>query len=163
MRLTVQRVLHYEEIDRIADALVELQSKENTILPALKSQLRECEKGIDNMLNAIQMGIITASTKERLEELETHRKDLLNSIAQIELERPVYSKESIVQWISQFKDGDMDDVEYQKQIIDIFLNALSVYDDKLVFVYNFKGGTQTVSLAEVEAALCSDLTSLAPP
>lgn len=163
VRLTVQRVLHDEEIDRIADALVELQSKENTILPALKSQLRECEKGIDNMLNAIQMGIITASTKERLEELEMQRKDLLNSIAQIELERPVYSKESIVQWISQFKDGDMDDVEYQKQIIDIFLNALYVYDDKLVFVYNFKGGTQTVSLAEVEAALCSDITSLAPP
>ena len=57
----------------------------------------------------------------------------------------------------------MNDVEYQKQIIDIFLNALYVYDDKLVFVYNFKGGTQTVSLAEVEAALCSDITSLAPP
>ena len=87
----------------------------------------------------------------------------MNSIAQIELERPIYTKDSIVQWINQFKGGDMDDVEYQKQIIDIFLNALYVYDDKLVFVYNFKGGTQTVSLAEVEAALCSDITSLAPP
>ena len=35
-----------------------------------------------------------------------------------------------------------------------------VYDDKLVFTYNFKEGTETISLAEIEAALCSDLTCL---
>jgi DNA invertase Pin-like site-specific DNA recombinase len=161
--LTVQRVLHDEEIDRIADALVALQSQENTILPALKNQLRECETGITNMLNAIQMGIITAGTKERLESLEAQQREIANSIAQIELERPIYTKERIVAWISQFKGGNVDDVEYQKQIIDIFLNSIYVYDDKFVFTYNFKGGTQTISLAEVDAALCSDLTCQAPP
>lgn len=161
--LTVQRVLHDEEIDRIADALVALQSQENTILPALKNQLQECETGITNMLNAIQMGIITAGTKERLESLEAQQREIANSIAQIELERPIYTKERIVAWISQFKGGNVDDVEYQKQIIDIFLNSIYVYDDKLVFTYNFKGGTQTISLAEVDAALCSDLTCQAPP
>ena len=57
----------------------------------------------------------------------------------------------------------MDDPEYQKQIIDIFLNSIYVYDDKLVFTYNFKEGTETISLAEIEAALCSDLTCPAPP
>ena len=125
--------------------------------------MKECERGIDNILNAIQMGIITSSTKERLESLETQKKDLLASIAQIELERPVYSKEAIIKFIYQFKGGDIDDPEYQKQIIDIFLNSIYVYDDKLVFTYNFKEGTETISLAEIEAALCSDLTCLAPP
>ena len=115
------------------------------------------------MLNAIQMGIITAGTKERLESLEAQQKEISDSIAQIELERPTYTKESIVAWISQFKGGNVEDTEYQKQIIDTFLNSIYVYDDKLVFTYNFKGGTQTISLAEVEAALCSDLTCKAPP
>ena len=32
-------------------------------------KLAEIEKGIDNLLNAIQMGIVTSSTKKRLEEL----------------------------------------------------------------------------------------------
>ena len=163
VQLTVQRVFHEEEINRLADALVELQSRDNNVLPALKNQLKECERGIDNILNAIQMGIITSSTKERLESLETQKKELLASIAQIELERPVYSKEAIVKFIYQFKGGDMDDPEYQKQIIDIFLNSIYVYDDKLVFTYNFKEGTETIPLAEIEAALCSDLTCLAPP
>ena len=161
--LTVQRVLHDEEINRIADALVELQTKENPVLPALRNQLRECDTGISNMLNAIQMGIITSSTKERLVSLEAQRKELADSIAQIELERPIYTKENIVVWISRFKGGNVEDTEYQKQIIDIFLNAIYVYDDKLVFTYNFKGGSQTISLAEVEAALCSDLACKAPP
>ena len=133
------------------------------MVPALKNQLRECETGITNMLNAIQMGIITAGTKERLESLEAQQREIANSITQIELERPIYTKEKIVAWISQFKGGNVDDVEYQKQIIDIFLNSIYVYDDKLVFTYNFKGGTQTISLAEVDAALCSDLTCQAPP
>lgn len=126
VRLTVQRVFHDEEINRLADALVELQSRDNNVLPALKNQLKECERGIDNILNVIQMGIITASTKERLEFLETQKKELLANIAQTELERPVYSKEAIVKFIYQFQGGDMDDPEYQKQIIDIFLNSIYV-------------------------------------
>ena len=40
--------------------------KESTNLPLLKKQLAETEKGINNMLNAIQAGIFTPSTKQRL-------------------------------------------------------------------------------------------------
>ena len=57
----------------------------------------------------------------------------------------------------------MDDIEYQRQIIDTFINAIYVYDDKLVFTYNFKDGTETVPLKAVEDAFGSDLTQVAPP
>jgi len=163
VQITTQRVFHDEEIDRLANALVELQSRDNAVLPAMGNQLAECEKGIENMLNAIQMGILTSSTKERLEQLEKQRKDLQISIAQAKMAHPIYTKEQIVRWISRFKNGNPDNPEYQKQIIDIFLNSIYVYDDKLVFTYNFKDGTETITLAEIEAALCSDLTCLAPP
>ena len=61
--LTVNRVLQDEEISRIADSIISLQNSENTTVPALKKQLAETERGIENMLNAIQQGILTASTK----------------------------------------------------------------------------------------------------
>lgn len=115
------------------------------------------------MLNAIQMGILTSSTKERLEALEKERATLKANIAHAQMQRPVYTKDQIVRWMSRFKGGDISEPTYRKQIIDIFLNSIYVYDDKLVFTYNFKDGTETISLAEVEAALCSDLTCLAPP
>ncbi len=160
---TVERVLQDAEINRIADAIVALQDKEDTTIPALREQLKECEKGIENMLNAIQMGILTASTKTRLEELEARQNKLKLSIMQAELQKPKYTKEQIVSWINRFKYGDVDDTEYQKQIIDTFINAICVFDDKLVFTYNFKDGTEAIPLKAVEDAFGSNLTQAAPP
>jgi hypothetical protein len=64
--------------------------------------------------------------------------------------------------ISQFKHGNPNDLNYQKQIIDIFLNSIYVYDDRYVFTYNFHGGTETIPREAVEEAFGSDLTRLAP-
>lgn len=147
------------EINRIAA----LQDKEDTTLPALREQLKECEKSIANMLNAIQMGILTASAKTRLKEPEARQNELKLSIMQAELQKPKYTKEQIVSWINRFKYGDEDDIEYQKQIIDTFINAICVFDDKLVFTYNFKDGTEAIPLKAVEDAFGSDLTQAAPP
>lgn len=69
----------------------------------------------------------------------------------------------IVSWINRFKFGDVDDIEYQRQIIDTFINAIYVFDDKLVFTYNFKDGTEAIPLKAVEDAFGSDLTQVAPP
>ena len=43
--------------------------------------LRDAESGIQNMLNAIQAGILTSSTKERLEQLEETKRELEARIA----------------------------------------------------------------------------------
>ena len=161
--VTVNRVLKDEEIDRIADAAVALQAKEDPTLPALNQQLSDCEKAIENMLNAIQMGILTESTKERLEQLEAQKKDLKLSILQAQIERPRYTKSQIVDWISRFKYGNANDPNYQRQIIDTFINAIYVFDDKLAFTYNFHDGTETITLKEIEAAFGSDLSQVAPP
>ena len=45
----------------------------------------------------------------------------------------------------------------------MFVNSVYVYDDKLVLTYNFKDGTQTITLKEIEDALSSDMTCVAPP
>ena len=163
VQLTVTKVLTDTAIDRIADAMVAMQAKEDTTIPALQQQLRDCEKGIENILNAIQMGILTVSTKERLEQLEQQRETLKTSILQAQIARPQYSKEQIVQWISRFKYGNINDKAYQREIIDVFVNSVYVYDDKLVLTYNFKDGTQTITLKEIEDALSSDMTCVAPP
>ena len=160
---TVQRVFDDELIERIADELVALQSTEDVTLPVLRKQLADTNRGIENMLNAIQQGILTSSTKQRLEELENLRKELKTSILQAELERPQYTCEDIVAWINQFKDSDLNDKAYQRQIIDTFINSIYVFDDRLVFTYNYKNGTQTMSLADVSAAFGSDLKSGASP
>ena len=161
--VTVQRVLQDDEISRIADSILALQNSEDTTIPALKKQLADTERGIENMLNAIQQGVLTSSTKERLEALEKQRDDLKIAILQAELQKPKYTKEQIVSWIGQFKYGDVNSREYQKRIIDTFVNSLYLFDDRLVITYNFKGGTETITLKDVEAAYGSDLKAVSPP
>ncbi len=159
---TVKRVLQDQEIERIAESIVKLQEQEDATLPALRHQLQECEKGIENMLDAIQAGVLTSSTKERLDRLEAQRDDLKIAILQAQMRRPTYKKEQIVSWISRFKFGNADDPAYQKGIIDTFINSVYVFDDKLVFTFNYHDGTETITLKEIEEAFGSDLTQHAP-
>ena len=64
----IQKFIFDDELlDRLADKLLEKLGMESSTLPILRKQLAEIEKGIDNIVNAIQAGIFTASTKQRLE------------------------------------------------------------------------------------------------
>ena len=131
-------------------------------MPSLNQQLKECEKPIQNMLNAIEAGIITPSTKERLQTLEARREEIKIAIMQEQLQRPKLTKEQIVFWFSRYKHGDPNDLDYQRQIIDTFVNRIYVYDDRLVLTYNYKDGTESITLKDIEKAFGSDLSSIAP-
>ena len=163
VKLTIDNVLKDEEIDRIADKLVIVQEREDALLPSLRHQLAETEKGIDNILNAIQQGLYNPSAQKRMDDLEAKKEDLEISILQAELARPKYTKDEMVHWISQFKYGDIDSVDYQRQIIDNFINSIWLFDDRIVFTYNYKDRTETIPIADVETALGSDFSGYAPP
>ena len=79
------------------------------------------------------------------------------------MQKPKYTTEQVVSWISRFKYGNVDDPDYQKQIIETFINSIYVFDDKLLFTYNFKDGTEPISLDEIKAVFGSDLAHIAPP
>ena len=53
--------------------------------------------------------------------------------------------------------------DYQKQIIETFVNSVYLYEDHLILNYNYKNGTETFSLDEVNEAFGSDLKNFAPP
>ncbi len=163
VKLTVSKVLTDEAIDRIADAVLIMQEQGDTMTPVLKQQLQQCEAEIRNVMKAIRQGIITETTKECLEDLETQRDSLKASILQLQLERRKFTKEEIVEWISKYKYGNINDLDYRKEIIDTFVNSVFVYDDKLVLTYNYKDGTETLTLQEIESVLSSNLTSMCPP
>ena len=53
VRLTMQRVMDEEKINRLIDAILVMQEQEDTTTPALRSQLTETESSIENILKAI--------------------------------------------------------------------------------------------------------------
>lgn len=58
------------------------------------------------MLNAIQQGIFTPSTKQRLEELEESKERLTVSILQEELQKPRLTKEQALFFLHRFRTID---------------------------------------------------------
>jgi hypothetical protein len=147
-------------IKMVAEKLYAVQKQDNSELPILKKELAETGRAADNMLNAIQQGIWGELTKTRLDELQERKTDLEIRIANAEILRNVLTKEQILFWLHQFRKYDFTNEEQRQRLVDTFINALYVFDDKVVFALNYRDGTETVSLSELG---CSDLDSFAVP
>ncbi|MEE1224249.1 MAG: recombinase family protein, partial [Clostridia bacterium] len=160
----MQIIFDDDLMDKLADALLEHLHKENDTLPILQKQFAETQKSIDNILNAIQQGIFTTSTKERLEALEREKSELSVQIMKEELSRPNLTKEQILFWIHKFRKLNPKKLEHRRRLVNSFLNSVYLFDDKIIIDCNYKDGTETITFEEIEnSALGSDLTSLAAP
>ena len=144
-------------------------SSDNQREESIEGQIRECtayaeKNGITNMLNAIQMGILTSSTKERLEALEDQRKELQARIAEERLAKPKMKEEFVRFWLLRFRKLDMTQPEQRQALVDTFINAIYLYDDKVLITFNYKEGTETVAFGEaVKAEKSSDMSARGAP
>ena len=160
IRQTMAVVMNSPLMERITDRLLELQGEESYDLKLLDQQLKQTEQRIENMLNAIEQGIVTASTKQRLSALEDEKERLEQSIIEVKIQNPALSREQITFFLDQFKHTDINDEDQRQRLIDSFVNAVYVFDDKIVLTFNYKNGTKTISLDTVKS---SDLVGNGPP
>ena len=157
-------ILHDEKlVDYLTDRIYVLQGEENPRIPRLKEQLDETEKRISNVMDAIEQGIITDSTKDRLAQLESKKKELEITILQEKIKKPFLTKEQIRFGIEKFRKLDITTQDGKRRLIDGFVNSIYLFDDKVTLTFNFKDGTQTVYLSDVEAAKNSDIKCLGAP
>ena len=157
---TMAKVMDDHFVEYIADRVMELQSQESSELPALRQQLAETERGIENMLNAIQMGIINASTKQRLDELEERKKDIELRIIQEEIKKPILSREDVTFWICRFRKLDVDKLDERRRLIDSFVNSVTIFDDHILITFNYRDGETRLDFSDIES---SDLKSVGGP
>ena len=164
---TMKMVMDDKTIEAIVSMLMDLQDRDNVNVPLYEQQLCEADTAISNLLNAIQQGILTRSTKARLEELENRRDELENRLACEKLAKPKVSAEFMTFWLHRFRKLDVRQQSHRKMLIDTFINAIFLYDDKMVITFNCKEGTKTITFAELQEAISnkngSDLDCLAAP
>ncbi len=109
----------------------------------------DVEKRLANIMQAIEQGIIFDTTKERFAALEKEKKELEITILQEKIKKPFLTKEQIRFGIEKFGKLDISTKEGKQRLIDGFINAIYVYDDKITFAFNYKDGTRTVMLSEL--------------
>lgn len=161
----IEKLLFDDDIlENIADSILEIQGKENTTLPLLRKQYADIQRGIDNLLNAIQQGIVTSSTKQRLEDLEAQKSELSVQIVKEEMAKPLLTKEQILFWFHRLRKYNTRRLDHKRRLIDSFINTVYLYDDKIVITFNYKDNAETISLSDIKkSAFSSDLRASALP
>lgn len=139
-------------IAQIANELDKVQRRENVVVPALEQRLHDTQRRIDNLIKAIEEGLLTSSAKARLDALEQAKSDTEQAIAQEKREHVLIPKERIVAWIASFRSGDVSDPAYRKHLVNHFVNSVYVGDDGLTITWNYKDSTQTIDFKTIQSS-----------
>lgn len=140
--------LQPDVIEWIADSTVAYAKKqeEGSHIAVLEDRLNDTNKSINNIMNAIEQGIFTDTTRERLLQLEEEKSNLTIKI-KLEKDNIIkVSKEDIITGLSMFRDGDLNDKNYIAKLFDTFLVAVYLYDNDMKIVFSFTGKNNTVNL-----------------
>lgn len=165
VRETMKLIQDDAMIDKIVQLIMDVQNQENTTIPLLEKQLREVNKKLDNLMKAIEDGLYTRTTKERL---KAQKDELTAKIADEKLKKPSFNENFIRFWLMKFRKFDISQKKQRKALIEIFVNAIFLYDDRMLITFNYKDGTQTVRFEDALTAdgvegKSSDLSGSAGP
>ncbi len=62
-------------------------------------------------------------------ELEKEKKTLEGELKCQEKGVVYLDKEQVIFWLEQFKDGNIEDEDFRRQLIDLFVNSVTVWDE----------------------------------
>lgn len=146
---------------------------DDSMLKHLKEQLRVTKRAIDNLLNKLEddetseiADIITARLKQRVDE----KKELERKIA-IEGKTPEpIDERDILFFLYALKKGNVNDEKYRRLLINVFLVAAYLYDDKITYILTTGKETVTITDSLLDAIeesnsnyQCSLMSDTAPP
>lgn len=130
----IEKLSNPETINYIVAELLKIQKrqlKENSILAVLTKQQKQVETALNNLVSAVERGIVSNATNKRLHELESQQEHLEQ---QILIER---SKQSV-----QLKESDIREFYTQmlqsepKTLITFLIKQIDLFDDKIEIQYN---------------------------
>ncbi len=165
-------VLTEQRIREIASGVVAEYSRsfDAAGIRLLEKKIKSLDKEIDELVDAlIRTKAAPAVTKinERIELLAAQKEDLDLDLAKLRVASRITLTESeIVDWLQQFVRGDPTDLTFRQRVIDIFVNSIYLYDDKVVMYFNIKDASQVSymdMLEDLEDLCGSDLNGSAVP
>lgn len=154
----IRKILFNDDlINYIADAVWAYylkDQKDDDLKNSLETKLAEIQKSTDNILKAIEAGIFNDTTKKRMDELEAQRSEIESELAGIQLQQTVkITRDYVFFYLTELRKGDFNDLKFQQHLIDVFVNAIFLYDDgRAILTFNYSGDDQTVTFEDLENA-----------
>lgn len=126
------KILDRKTIKTLAEKACSLQ-EDNSLdkLKELQSELKNVQKSKNNIIAAIEQGIITPTTKDRLQELEHLESDLQVKIA---TEKKAESKNltapEIEKFLKKYCSGNMQDETFRFELTHTFVKEILLFKDR---------------------------------
>nr|DAG72142.1 MAG TPA: integrase [Caudoviricetes sp.] len=165
-------VLTDSRIEEIADAVVAEYKKsfDASGIKRLEKKIKDADAELDKLVDALIKTSADAAVKRinaRIEEAEQYRAQLEDDLSSLRIaSRVEIKKDDVAKWLRSMRRGDLMDDEYRKKIVEIFVNAVYLYDDRVAIFFNVKDCKQVSYIDMIDATgwvSCSDLSSNALP
>lgn len=162
---TVKYVLQPDVIQTVAEQVVSKFNSEiikTATLKNLENELKAKEKAIYALLAAIEQGIVTKSTKERLISLETQKEELESKIS-LEKARQIKPLEvdKVKAFLTYFARKKYEHGQEKNEFFNSFINRVILYDDKILIFYNTDDNHPTVIKRKDTEEFISHLNDIA--
>ena len=175
--LECRNLLTDNNIERIAHSVAaacEADCDASTI-KRIKMAIQETDAAIENLWKALEHGQSVEMIAERIEKRKREKEELQGQLA-IEMGKQVsFTAPQVKAFLYSLKRGNINDENNRRGIINIFLRAIYLFDDRLTLILN--GGDRQITIDnilidEIEEhfadavsyhARCSPLVAAAPP
>lgn len=135
-----KELLDNKTIRMIAKKVYKICQEENSqscLIKALEKEIKTIHKNIENLIIALENGQNVDLISDRL----TQKRNELN-IAEEKLEEEKsklvnLTEEQIIYFLTQLKSkNNSNSIKYRKMLVNIFINRIYLYDDKLEIIFN---------------------------
>lgn len=148
-----------DNIDKISEKVYDICQKEdsrNYFVKVLEKRIKELFRSIENIIRAIESGQNVDLYNNRLTELRTELDQTEKTLKLEKSKIVVLTKDEIKFFLLQLRNGNTDDIKYRKILVNIFVNKIYLYDDKIMIIFNVGKEPLTITvslLEELEANL----------
>lgn len=145
IKQTLQFLLDDEQLEEIAEGVLSEYSSNITTLK-IKEYNRQIKR-VDDLLEDCYQRFKQTKNETIIKKINAEadflceqKEDLENEKKKLEIASKInHTKQDILQYLKMFINGDFEDINYKKKIIEYFINSVYVYDDKIAIYYNLFG------------------------
>ncbi len=120
---------------------------DNSSIKQLKAQIKATEEAIENLWRAIEAGQSVEMLTERITQCRAEKEDYENRLAVEQSRQITYTRPQVEAFLYYLQKGDLNDENKRRAMINIFLRAVYLWDDKFTLILN--GGRQPIRLEDI--------------
>lgn len=153
------------EIIKDATTICE-KDRDTATLLRLNKQLKGNQKMRDNLINAVATCEETSLQKTffaKISEIDNQVIAINKEITKEEKKHVKVSTKLIKFYFNSLKKGNLNDITYQRRLVNLFVNKVYVFDNIARIHFNISENPVEVDLSTIKKAICSNNELCSPP